>query len=219
MVTDPDNLELRDVQIAVLAKAPVPGAVKTRLMPALGARGAARLQRQFTLRTLATAAAAQLGPVTLWCAPDSRHRFFKALHQRALVDCVDQPGGDLGARMHTAFEHHCTRGPVLLVGTDCPALQPGHLREAARRLCDGAEAVFQPAEDGGYVLVGLRRPQPQLFCGMAWGEADVMAATRSRSGTLRVVELETLWDVDRPADLARLQTLPPWCTQPGSGDA
>jgi len=219
MAIDQDNAEPGDVQIAVLAKAPVPGAAKTRLIPALGARGAARLQRQFILRTLATAAAAQLGPVTLWCAPDTRHRFFRALRRRTAVNCLAQPAGDLGERMHTAFAHHCPRGPALLVGTDCPALQAGHLREAARRLCEGADAVFQPAEDGGYVLVGLRRPQPQLFSGMAWGGADVMNATRSRALGLRVSELETLWDVDRPADLARLQALAPWCTPSGSGNA
>jgi uncharacterized protein len=219
MAIDPGNLDLRGVQIAVFAKAPVPGAVKTRLMPALGARGAARLQRQLVLRTLATAAAAQIGPVTLWCAPDTRHRFFRALHQRAEVACVAQPGGDLGERMHAAFEHHCPRGAVLLVGTDCPALQPGHLREAARCLQHGADAVFQPAEDGGYVLVGLRRPQPQLFSGIGWGNADVMATTRSRARTLRFSELETLWDVDRPGDLARLQALAPCCTRSRSGNA
>lgn len=219
MATDQGNPEPHDVRIAVLARAPVPGAAKTRLIPLLGAREAARLQRQLTLRTLATAAAAQLGPVTLWCAPNAGHRFFKALHQRAAVDCIDQPGGDLGERMHAAFEHHCGRGPVLLIGTDCPALRPGHLREAARRLREGADAVFQPAEDGGYVLVGLRRPRPMLFSGMAWGTAAVMATTRSRASALRVSELETLWDVDRPADLARLQALALRSTAPGSGDA
>lgn len=218
MDIDQGNPELRDVQIAVFAKAPVPGAAKTRLMPALGARGAARLHRRLVLRTLVTAAAAQLGPVTLWCAPDTRHRFFRALRQRAGIECISQPAGNLGERMHAAFEHHCPRGALLLVGTDCPALQPGHLRGAAQRLLDGAEAVFQPAEDGGYVLVGLHHPQPHIFSGIAWGKAGVMAATRSRARTLRVSELETLWDVDRPADLARLQALAPWCA-PGSGNA
>jgi len=218
MATDQDNPEPRHVQIAVLAKAPVPGVAKTRLIPALGARGAARLQRQLTLHTLATAAAARLGPVTLWCAPDTGHWFFRAL-RRAAVECVAQPGGDLGQRMHTAFVHHCTQGPALLVGTDCPALQPAHLREAARRLCDGAEAVFQPAEDGGYVLLGLRRPQALLFSGMPWGTADVMARTRSRARALRCSELEMLWDVDRPADLVRLLALAPWSAQRGSRHA
>lgn len=203
----------RDVQIAVLAKAPIPGLAKTRLIPELGSRGAARLQRRLTLRALETAVAARLGPVTLWCAPDTRHRFFRALHKMAAVDCLDQPHGDLGDRMHTAFLHHCPRGPLLLVGTDCPALTPGHLRAAAQALCDGFDAVLHPAEDGGYVLVGLRRPQPSLFSGMQWSTADVMAQTRSRARALRVREFETLWDVDVPADLPRLRTRAPWNTQ------
>jgi uncharacterized protein len=197
----------RDVQIAVLAKAPVPGWAKTRLIPELGASGAARLQRQLTLRTLRTAAAAQVGPVTLWCAPDAQQRFFRALRKLAAVDCLDQPDGDLGMRMHTAFLHHCPRGPLLLIGTDCPALNPGHLRDAAHALREGFDAVFQPAEDGGYVLVGLRRPQPELFSDMRWGADDVMAQTRARARALQVRELETLWDVDVPADLPRLRTL------------
>lgn len=205
--------EPRDVQIAVLAKAPIPGLAKTRLIPELGVRGAARLQRQLTLRTLRTAVAARLGPVTLWCTPDAGHRFFRALIKMADVDCFDQPDGDLGHRMHTAFVHHCPRAPLLLIGTDCPALQPSHLRDAARSLCEGFDAVFQPAEDGGYVLVGLSRPQPLLFSGIQWSTADVMTQTRSRVGPLRVKELETLWDVDVPADLPRLRTLAPWNTQ------
>jgi rSAM/selenodomain-associated transferase 1 len=208
LVPDP-----RNVQIAVLAKAPIPGLAKTRLIPALGAYGAARLQRRLTLRTLDTAVAARLGPVTLWCAPDTRHRFFRALHELTGVDRLDQPHGDLGDRMHTAFLHHCPRGPLLLIGTDCPALTPDHLRAAARELCGGFDAVFHPAEDGGYVLVGLRRPQSELFFGMTWGTSEVMAQTRARAGGLRVKELETLWDVDVPADLPRLRTLAPWNTQ------
>jgi rSAM/selenodomain-associated transferase 1 len=196
---------LRQVQVAVLAKAPIPGLAKTRLAPALGEQGAARLQRELARLALRTAQDCGLGPVTLWCAPDARHRFFRALQRTVGVRCLVQSSGDLGERMHTAFRLHCAQGPLLLIGTDCPVLQPAHLHQAAVALLDGADAVFQPAEDGGYVLVGLRRPQPALFHGMRWSTDQVMAETRvrAREAGLRVHELHTLWDVDRPQDLAR----------------
>lgn len=200
---------LRRVQIAVLAKAPVPGLAKTRLIPALGAHGAARLQRRLTRIALETAGAARLGPVTLWCAPDARHRFFRALERATGVSCMSQPAGDLGDRMLFAFRAHCALGPLLLIGTDCPALQAAHLRKAARALNDGVDAVFYPAEDGGYAMVGLRQPRPELFESMHWGTPDVMSRTRARARScgLRMREFETLWDVDEPADLARLRAL------------
>ena len=110
-------------------------------------------------------------------------------------------------RMSTAFAAH--GGPLLLIGTDCPALHTGHLHEAANLLHSGHDAVFIPAEDGGYVLVGLRRPQPYLFERIDWGSESVMAHTRERLTRLglRWAEPATLWDVDRPADLARLAML------------
>lgn len=197
------------VAVAVLAKAPLAGLAKTRLVPALGAAGAARLQRWLTLATLRTAGEAGLGPITLWCAPDAGHRFFRALRRRCRLTCRVQPEGDIGARMHAAFMHHAGRSPLLLLGTDCPALRAAHLRQAAQVLHDGADAVFVPAEDGGYVLVGLRRPQPALFVGIDWSTPRVMVQTRerARAASLRWVELDTLWDVDVPADLARLARL------------
>lgn len=200
---------LRQVQVAVLAKAPIPGVAKTRLIPALGARGAARLQRRLTRAALQTAHEAGLGPVTLWCAPDARHRFFRALRRTMDLPCLVQPSGDLGERMHAAFRLHCLQGPLLLIGTDCPVLRPDHLRQAARALIDGEDAVFHPAADGGYVLVGLRQPQAALFDDMAWSTDAVMLQTRARARALklRVREFETLWDVDVPEDLARLRAL------------
>jgi rSAM/selenodomain-associated transferase 1 len=201
--------DLRQVQVAVLAKAPIPGLAKTRLIPAIGPRGAARLQRRLTRSTLQTAHAADLGPVTLWCAPDDGHRFFKALQRTTQLRCRVQPEADLGHRMHSAFDLHCNQGPLLLIGTDCPVLRPAHLRRAARALIDGDDAVFYPAEDGGYVLVGLRQPQAALFTAMTWSTAEVMAQTRERAKVLklRLREFEALWDVDLPADLERLQAL------------
>ena len=211
MATDPRTPEenLRSVQVAIMAKAPIPGLAKTRLIPVLGAPGAARLQRRLTRMTLECALDARLGAVTLWCTPDSRHRFFRALRHTTGVTLLGQSSGDLGDRMHTAFRLHCTRGPVLVIGTDCPVLRPAQLRKAARALIDGDDAVFYPAEDGGYAMVGLRRPQAALFSNMAWSTAEVMSDTRERAQSqgLRVREFETLWDVDVPNDLARLRTL------------
>lgn len=199
------ELDLQQVQVAVLAKAPIAGLAKTRLIPALGPQGAARLQRQFTQQAVRVALAAGLGPVTLWAAPDAQHRFFRAMVRSTGVLCRTQPQGDLGQRMDAAFQFHCAQGPLLLTGTDCPPLQPVHLHEAARALQQGDDAVFFPAEDGGYVLVGLRRPQAPLFDDMLWSSPTVMAETRRRAAALglRVREFKTLWDVDTPNDLAR----------------
>lgn len=208
MAIDRDDMSVEpcQVQVAILAKAPIPGLAKTRLIPALGARGAARLQRTFTRATLRTALDAKIGAVTLWCAPDRHHRFFRALEKTSNVRLLVQPNCDLGERMHVAFRLHCVEAPLILIGTDCPALTSTHLRRAASALVAGDDAVFYPAEDGGYVLVGLRRPQVQLFSRMTWSTPVVMADTRirARSLGLRVREFEALRDVDVPADLAYL---------------
>ena len=203
-------------EIAVFARAPQAGAAKTRLIPALGAAGAARLQRRLTLHALAVARRAALGGVTLWTAAEREHRFFLALQRCRGIECRCQLGDDLGARMAAAFAAHA--GPLLLIGTDCPALQPAHLVAAAAALSgeqqDGHDAVFIPAEDGGYVLVGLRCSQPRLFAGVDWGSERVMAQTRQGLAALglRWLELPTLWDVDRPSDLPRLASLEDWPT-------
>ena len=99
----------------------------------------------------------------------------------------------------------------LIIGTDCPALATDHLREAAQALRDGHDAVVIPAEDGGYVLIGLRRPAPALFSDMIWSTSEVMEETRRRIAALGLAwqELPPLWDVDRPQDLPRLRMLAP----------
>lgn len=195
------------VNIAVMAKAPLAGYAKTRLIPALGAAGAARLHRRLTLRTLATARAAGLGALTLWCAPDPRQHFFRALHARCDVELRAQPEADLGQRMAHIFAAAGGK-PLLLIGSDCPLLEPDHLRQAALAL-QSADAVFITTEDGGYYLVGLRRPAPELFADMAWSTPQVMDRTRERLAALglRWQEVARLWDIDDPADLARWQAL------------
>ena len=195
------------MRVAVFAKAPVSGAVKTRLAGVLGAEGAAELHATLVRRALSTALASRVGPVELWCAPDTGHDFFARCASEYGVALNAQRGSDLGARMARTFEiAHAAGSGLLLIGSDCPALTPGHLQAAAAALASN-DAVFGPAEDGGYVLVGLPRPLPRIFEGIEWGGAGVMAATRERlreAGT-RWHELPVLWDVDRPADYARLQ--------------
>jgi uncharacterized protein len=190
------------VAIAILAKAPLPGLAKTRLAPVLGADGAANLQARFIAHAVTTAQSAALGPVTLWAAPDPHHPVFEAAAPG--VALAAQPEGDLGARMMAAVE--AARGPAIVVGTDCPALTPEHLRAAARALVDGIDVVIIPVDDGGYGLIGMQRPQPALFEGMTWSTSSVMAQTRRRLSRLGLSwrEPARLWDVDRPADLDRL---------------
>jgi rSAM/selenodomain-associated transferase 1 len=193
-------------RILVFAKAPVPGQCKTRLIPELGAKGAARVQRALLDKTLRTALASDLAPVELWCAPSARHAVFRQAGETHGVRLRTQPRGDLGARMDYALRQTlCLAGPGLLIGTDCPVFAPRHLAHALAALNDGADVVVCPAEDGGYVLIGARKAISALFRGMPWGGAAVMAATRRELGRLgiRHTELPPLWDVDEPADLRR----------------
>ena len=140
--------------IAIMAKAPVPGLAKTRLIPAIGAHAAAVLQERLTERSVAMALAADIGAVTLWCTPDTSHASFRELAARLPIALKAQPGGDLGARMLAAIA--AGAGATLVIGTDCPAFTADHLRAAASALHDGADVVLIPAEDGGYVLIGAR---------------------------------------------------------------
>ena len=207
MATAPGRAE---VDLAIVAKAPVAGLAKTRLIPAVGAAGAARLSRQLLRQTVAVAQASGL-PVQLWCAPSSNHSFFRALGRCTGWPCFDQPEGDIGARMQAVFQAQARRSgrPLLLIGSDCPVFTVAHLQEAARRLLAGDDAVLTPAEDGGYVLIGLRQPQPALFEGLAWSTPAVLAQTRQRMLALglRHGEMPTLWDVDTPEDLRRWQQI------------
>jgi hypothetical protein len=193
------------VAVAILAKAPLPGFAKTRLAPALGADGAAALQARLTERAVETARAANIGPVTLWAAPDQDHPAFQTLAALFGVTLARQPDGDLGVRMLTALA--AAHGPAIAIGTDCPALQPVHLRAAAEALAGGVDAVVVPVEDGGYALIGMREPQPALFADMAWSTAGVMAETRRRLTRLGLSwrEPARLWDVDLPEDVERMQ--------------
>jgi rSAM/selenodomain-associated transferase 1 len=164
--------------IAVFAKAPIEGFAKTRLIPLLGAKGAAALQGELIQQTIEVALRSNLGPVSAWCTPDCEHEAFASLAATYSVQLHIQSGPDLGARMLNAFETLTVQHPLLIIGTDCLVLTPPHLSECALALRNGANAVFLPTEDGGYALVGSDKPIPSLFCDMPWSTNQVMAETR-----------------------------------------
>ena len=195
-----------DCTVIVMAKAPVPGYAKTRLIGALGTAGAAALARQLLDHAVGQALAADLGKVDLCCAPDTTHPAFAALALRDAVKLTLQVEGDLGARMNHAFERCLTlSNSVLMMGTDAPALDAAMLQAAARAL-QKTDAVFVPALDGGYALIGLRRPAPCLFTDMRWSTHHVMTETRARlqHAQMHHVELADVADIDEPADLNHL---------------
>jgi len=191
--------------VAILAKAPLAGFAKTRLIPHLGAEGAASLQRWLLQRTVRTALSAGIGPVTLWCAPDTTHHDFAMCRAFGPLALHRQPDGDLGYRMLAAIAETTTPAGTLVIGTDCPALTPALLRLAANTLA-GHDAVVVPAEDGGYVLIGMRQAAPRVFDAVDWSTGHVMAQTRARLAEMdwRWQEFAPLWDVDRDEDLVRL---------------
>lgn len=183
-------------RILIFAKAPVAGQVKTRLIPALGADGAAALAREMLEQSVAEALASGL-TVELCGEPDPA-----GWYEGPPVALTAQGEGDLGARLARAAGRVLAEEPVLLIGADCPALDRRRLRAAADALAD-ADAFLHPAEDGGYVLLGLRRFDPSLFTGIPWSTAAVAAETVTRIEALgwRLEIGETLRDIDTPTDL------------------
>ena len=166
------------------------------------------LQERLTERTVETALAADIGPVTLWCAPDFAHASFQDLAARYAIMLKQQSDGDLGARMLGAIA--ATSGPTLVIGTDCPAFTADILQTCANALA-GADVVLVPAEDSGYVLIGARAVYPELFSGIAWGTSTVLTETRARISALglKTIELPALWDIDTDADLNRFERVYP----------
>lgn len=200
--------------LQVFARAPVAGACKTRLIPALGPEGAARLAAALIRHALGTACAWAAGlpgaRVELWCAPDAGHPWFADCVRDFALELRGQGNGDLGARMWRATCGALARGDQpLLIGTDCPWLD-GAVLDAMRAALARHDAACVPAHDGGYVAVGLARAVPELFTGVTWGSPGVMAATRgrARAAGASLWEGAALPDIDLPADLARLSGLP-----------
>ena len=194
------------VRIVIMAKAPIAGFAKTRLIPALGAEGAAQLAHKMLSHTLATALASKLGVVEICATPDPTDPAWQNLDLPSNIVWSAQGDGDLGERMARAAVR-TTRGgeAVLLIGTDCPAIDVFTLHEAAQALHDYDASVL-PTYDGGYALLALKRFDNRLFENMPWSTSTVALETLQRMVEMdcEVKLLQTLHDIDEPLDLAQL---------------
>lgn len=194
---------MKPVRIVIFAKAPLAEFAKTRLIPALGARGAAQLARRLLMHTLSEALAASVGPVELCVTPPATDAAWQTLAIPDALQWTDQGEDDLGARLSRAAQRVLESGkPVLLIGTDCPELTAVHLQQAASAL-QRTDATLIPTADGGYVLLGLNRFHSSLFEGIAWSTDTVAFETLRRLKQLgwTVHSHPMLHDIDEPADL------------------
>ena len=198
----------RTPRIIVFAKAPVAGLAKTRLIPALGEQGAARLAASMLAHAVDQALASGVGPVELCVTPEPQDaKWSGRLPRSASLNLSDQGAGDLGERMARAARRALDEGqPVLLMGTDCPDLTAERIRSAATCLLT-SDTVLVPAFDGGYVLLGLNRFDDYLFSDIAWSTPSVAQATRSRIEGLgwSLTTPPALHDIDEPDDLCWLR--------------
>ena len=199
-----------DTVVLVFAKAPVEGEVNTRLIPDIGVQAATRLQHDLLHQRLLMLTKANLCAVTLMCAPDKNHACFVSCEKKYTITLSAQSGADLGERLlngiNSALEQYKF---CIVIGTDAPALDEIMIKQAIDKLHEGKAVVFVPAEDGGYVLVGLQQRHDYLFQHITWGSDQVMQQSRDvlEKHGIPYQALATCWDVDRLEDYQRYLTL------------
>jgi len=200
---------MNNQQLIIFTRYPEPGKTKTRLIPALGAEGAANLQFQMTEATMTKAqklsnmmsllveirfAGGNLQLMKNWLGADLKYE--------------EQGKGDLGERITRAFASAFEQGinSVVVIGTDCPSLSTEIMLEAFTKLTE-SDVIIGPATDGGYYLIGLKKIIPELFQGINWGTSEVLSKTVATAENLNLVidYLPELSDIDRPEDLEKLE--------------
>jgi len=199
-------------EIIVFAREPVLGHVKTRLFPAIGKARALQLHCAMIRRVTQMVTASELAPLRLSVSSNIHHEVFLSCCNKSNISL--QASGDLGAKMAQAAAMSLARPgvkSVLLIGADCPVIDAAYLELALSNLDAGGDVVVGPARDGGYVLLGLSTMVPPLFADIPWGTDQVSSRTidRLRTNHITYSLLDTLWDVDRPDDLALLSSLQP----------
>ncbi|MDX2608036.1 MAG: TIGR04282 family arsenosugar biosynthesis glycosyltransferase [Woeseiaceae bacterium] len=203
-------MKYHDTVLLLFAKAPVAGKVNTRLIPDIGVQAATKLQHDLIHQRLSMLKQANLCAVTLMCSPDVQDYYFVHCKQHYPISLLVQSGADLGERMLNGIKQALQQYKYcIVIGTDAPALDEELISQAIERLKTGDEVVFVPAEDGGYVLVGVQKPYEFLFQDISWGSAKVMQQTRDKLNDNSVAfnELATCWDIDRFEDYQRYLVL------------
>jgi rSAM/selenodomain-associated transferase 1 len=196
-------------RLLVFAKAPLAGEVKTRLQPRFTPQQSAAIHRRLVEHCLATVSTLADTVIELWVG--SEHPWWAELAATYSLELHYQQGADLGERMATAFQQALPMADkVVVIGTDCPFIDVGYLQQAFQQL-DKHDLVIGPADDGGYVLLGLKQPQPSLFQQVSWGSDQVLQQTlqRAQRSHLQCAQLAAHMDIDRPADVERLQLMRP----------
>jgi len=205
-----DHFDYPHGRILVFARDPVLGKVKTRLHGSLSTEKTLELHKALLSRVLSNAQGANLSPVELWVSSNPSHELFLSICNKKKIHL--QRGLDLGLRMMQAVEQTLVNSRfVVIIGADCPAITSEYINQALSLLEKGSKVVLGPAEDGGYVLLGLRCVPQSIFVDIPWGNDKVLSITRKKlqEEGLAWEELDVLWDVDRPEDLPRLKTLTP----------
>ena len=203
-----------NIDILLFARLPVLGKVKTRLKSALSNIEILALYEAMLKRIVSLLNESNLAEVQLWLDnnPSNENEFVSDLPWHFKMN--EQVGRDLGDKMNFAINKSLVSNNskcALLLGSDCPALTLDYVDNALSLLNEGAQLVLGPAEDGGYVLIGVNKSYPELFQGIQWGTDKVLEETilKAKSIGIDYVCLEPLWDVDRPDDIGRLSELEP----------
>ena len=202
--------KFKNSRILLFAREPLPGRVKTRLHGVMSPEQVLALYQALLRYQVEKLSRWHLAPIELWVEGDTRNPLLQEFANQARL--LTQQGEDLGQRMaHAAGSALESADSVVLIGVDCPSIDRDYLDSALQQLADGRQVVIGPAEDGGYVLLGLNRVWPELFARIDWGTAGVLPQARAaiRELGLDSRELAVRWDLDRPEDLERLASLEP----------
>ncbi len=203
-------MKFSNSKILIFARSPIIGAVKKRLIPTLGPKGAFIFHKKCIQYTLEKRCKSDIAPVLLYITSRGSKNFFSKIVRDFPVNIFYQKGNNLGERMyHAAKEQIIDTTSIILIGTDAPALKNQDIETALLKLSNQCDIVMQPAEDGGYVLLGMKKIYKKLFIDIPWGTSAVADITRDRCKELgvKLIELSECWDIDRPSDLKRLNAL------------